>query len=98
MKTEVNNQITGLFIPFTEEELKKLYQFCDMFGYEVSGFGIKKVLLEMVDEETREESRGEKRAGTISDIASVFIDHPEIIGNGISMVKRFVSGMKKTPR
>jgi hypothetical protein len=93
-----NNQITGLFIPFTESELKKIYSFCDMFGYPINGFGVKEMLLEMVNDEMLEENQKEKRAGTISDVASIFIEHPEIIGNGISMVKQFVAGMKKAPR
>jgi hypothetical protein len=90
---ENNQAISGMFLPFTDKELKRIYAGLESWGYSTDGPGVKKLLLEVIDNE--EQDRGnEKTRGNIVDL---LLDNPQIINAGVAAVGRLIKGMKKAP-
>lgn len=90
---ENNQAISGIFISFTGKELDRVYAGLESWGYSRDGQGVKKLLMEVIDNE--EQDRGaEKTRGNIVDL---LLDNPQIINAGVAAVGRLIKGMKKAP-
>lgn len=90
---ENNQAISGIFIPFNDKELKRVYAGLEAGGYPCDGLGVKKLLLEVIDNE--EQDRGKEK--TRGNIVDLLLDNPQIINAGVSAVQKIIQGIKKAP-
>jgi len=90
---ENNQAISGIFIPFTDKELKKLYAALEDWGCPTDGQGVKKILMEVIDDDENDQRKQETGTG----IVDLLIQNPQIINAGISAFHKVIKAMKKAP-
>lgn len=97
--SQKSNEITGLFMSFSSEEIAEINRKLELFQYEQGGTGLKEWILDNLLCEDDETVNEDKRTNRIIDMLQ---EDPQKIIDGVSGIAKLCSGIiqniNKKPR
>lgn len=90
----MNEQISGVFLSFSNEEVEHIWKKLELFGYEKNGEGLKEFIIDTF--ESMEKGPEPDRVGNVIGSLSDFIQqNPDGIINGIRAVGKIKDYLTK---
>lgn len=76
-----NTQISGWFIPFTEDEIRDVCESLESMGYKPGGEGLREYVLDSMFSEEQPQGGPEKKESTVgAAIADFLRENPDVVG------------------